>query len=302
MPSDLAHAYLRRLGLPALATDLRAGRPLDLDLLRRLHGAQVERIAYETLDLYRGHPPSLEPRASADRAARGRGGYCFTLGGAFWWLLTDLGYDVRMHPGRVQEDETGRGELPAKPQNQPPQKPPVLNHLALTVHRLDDVPWLVDVGLGDALHQPVPLREGVFWQGPFEYALSRSISGLGPGWWLRHAPGMGFGGVHLADQEVGIEAFTEADHFLGSDRDSVFAGLVTAQRRLADRAETLRGRVLTVTTDAGPLRRTVDSPAEWWGLLTDGFGMVLTDVGEPERARIWDRVSRDHQDWLATQR
>ncbi|GAB3590275.1 arylamine N-acetyltransferase [Angustibacter peucedani] len=288
---ELATAYLRRLAMPGTSTEP------DLHLLRRLHVAHVERVAYESLDLYRGRPPSIELAGSAARVAGGRGGYCFTLGGAMAWLLRELGYDVRLHPARVQATEAADVPRPGVPEV-PGDTPDQPNHLWLTVHGLDAVPWLVDVGLGDALHEPVPLRESTFWQGPFRYALRRSSSELGPGWWLQHAPDMSFGGAHLADPEVDVEHFAGAHERLGSSPASGFVRLVSAHRRLPDRVESLRGRTLRVVDGAGSHQRVVDSPLEWWGLLGDVFGLRLADVDAAEREQLWARVSADHEEWV----
>ena len=41
----------------------------------------------------------------------------------------------------------------------------------------DDNPggdWYVDVGLGDALHEPIPLRSSSVRQGPFELELQKT--------------------------------------------------------------------------------------------------------------------------------
>ena len=83
-------------------------------------------------------------------AVQHRGGYCFHLNGAFSELLRSLGYDVVRHVGGVHGPEGATGEEMA-------------NHLVLTVRNLPndanpDGTWYVDVGLGDALHEPLPLR------------------------------------------------------------------------------------------------------------------------------------------------
>jgi N-hydroxyarylamine O-acetyltransferase len=53
------------------------------------------------------------------------------------------------------------------------------NHLVLTVRGLpaDTNPggvWYVDAGLGDALHEPIPLIAGEYRQGPFVLVLDET--------------------------------------------------------------------------------------------------------------------------------
>ena len=111
---------------------------------------------------------------------RGRGGYCFHLNGAFSALLGSLGFDVTRHVGGVQ-----RAADPAP-------VGAVGNHMALTV-RTADGPWLVDVGLADGPHEPLPLRAGRYRQGPFEYGLAPSAVVPG-GWRFEHDPAGAFPG------------------------------------------------------------------------------------------------------------
>src|SRR2546423_14556218 len=61
--------YLRRLRLDDPG-------PPSVDGLRRLHRAQVERVAYENLDIHLGRVLSIEPVASFARVVAGRGGDC----------------------------------------------------------------------------------------------------------------------------------------------------------------------------------------------------------------------------------
>ena len=100
--------------------------------------------------------PQLGPRpvpASAARiAATGRGGYCFHLNGALAALLSALGYSVSLHVGGVHGPEGPSVEW-------------LTNHLVLGVAGLpsDACPdglWYVDVGLGDAMHDPMPWVAG----------------------------------------------------------------------------------------------------------------------------------------------
>src|SRR3954470_24792334 len=139
--------YLRRLGLGRSG-----GEPPSVAGLHALHRAHAERVPYECLEIWLGRATTVEPAESVGRIVRGRGGYCFHLNGAFSALLRALGYQVTRHVGGVQGSA---GDAPNVDRN----------HLALTVTGLPEDPsatWLVDAGLGDGIHEPLPLREGTY--------------------------------------------------------------------------------------------------------------------------------------------
>jgi N-hydroxyarylamine O-acetyltransferase len=154
--SEVRDAYLARLGLEA-------ERP-SAEALRRLHHRHVERVPYETLWIQAGERWGIDPIDAITRIAHhGRGGYCYHLNGAFGLLLRSLGYSVQGHVGAVHGADG-------------PDDNSTANHLVLTVHGLpaDNNPsgrWYVDAGLGDAMHEPVPLATGAYRQEPFRLVL-----------------------------------------------------------------------------------------------------------------------------------
>lgn len=258
--------------------------------LRLLHRAHVERIPFETLDFQLGMAPGIAVEESFERIARqGRGGYCFHLNGAFSLLLTELGYEVVMHRVGVQKVDE--------------DTPPGINanHMALTVTGLaapnsPKSTWLVDVGLGFALHEPVPLRKGRTQQGPFGYELSPS--GFEPdAWRLDHRPVLGFAGADISARPASSEDFADQHALLSSDPDSDFVRLARVQRRDAHGTDLLLGCVLTRITEDGDERREVTERDEWFGVLRDVFGLGLEDLGEADRTRLWAVVQEGHEAW-----
>jgi N-hydroxyarylamine O-acetyltransferase len=282
--SSLLDAYLARLGCGSLAD----AAP-SVSGLRHLHRGHVEHVAYETVDLVAGRPPGIEPRESAERIVSGRGGYCYQLNGAFSWLLRELGYDAVRHVAGVSYSSAQSTGADG-------------NHLGLTVRGMPDAQspdgvWLVDVALGDALYEPMPLRWGEYPQGPFTYRLAPSPTERG-GWRLEHAPGGSFAVVDVAAPTVDLDAFAEQHRYLSSDPASPYVRVLTAQRRVVDGVDILRGRVLTRWDAAGTAARELDAQ-QWWDVLTDRFELVLD---EADRAPLWQRVSADHEAWLAARR
>ncbi|GHG15967.1 arylamine N-acetyltransferase [Streptomyces filamentosus] len=269
--------HLTALGL------LRPAEP-NIGALRALHRAQVERVAYENLDIHLGRPTGIGAEESAARIARGRGGYCFHLNGAFAALLTALGFDVTLHRAGVQ----GNPGSPAGATG---------NHLALTV-RIDGERWLVDTGLGDGLYEPLPLREGSYAQGPFTYGLAPSDAEPG-GWRLLHDPRGSFTAMDFAPEPVELSSFAGEHVRLSTSPESDFVRVLTAQRRDAKGVDVLRGRVLRRIDAGGTADRTLDAPEEWYEVLTGLFRLDLGDVDAAARAALWDRVGTAHRAWEA---
>src|ERR1700722_8615234 len=92
-PSDVKR-YLARLGVPAPAAPTAAALG---DLLR----AHVRRVPFENLLIQLNRPATLRTAETVARIARGGGGYCLELNGAFGALLSAVGFGVGQHEGRV---------------------------------------------------------------------------------------------------------------------------------------------------------------------------------------------------------
>ena len=267
--------------------------PPSADALRALHRAHVERIAYEALEIQLGRPTTVDPHEAAHRIlSRHRGGYCFHLNGAFSLLLESLGYDVVWHRGGVQNH--------SDPQ---PPGPERANHLALTVHGLpaDNCPsgdWLVDVGLGDALHGPLPLHEGRYVQGPFRYELRRSDVEPG-GWRWNHDPAGSFAGMDFRASRATQADFRARHEYLSTSPESGFVRTCSVQRRDARGVDRLTGCVLDRLGDSKREPVALDTSDAWFGALREVFDLPLDDVDAGARAALWTRVRAAHEAWLA---
>jgi N-hydroxyarylamine O-acetyltransferase len=269
-------AYLARLGV------VRPDVP-DIETLFALHRAQVEKIAYENVDIYLGRPPGIEPAETFERIARGRGGYCYQLNGAFATLLAELGFAVTWHVGGVHGESGPVGATG--------------NHLALTVSGLPtaDCPdgvWFVDAGLGDALHEPLPLREGVYRQGPFTYGLERST--VIDGWHFTHAPNASFVGMDFGPVRHGAADFAEMHRDRSTSPESNFTKVMVVARRGPDDVRIVRGVTLTQHDAAGCFSRRLTDQAEWVSELT-----AMLDLSDVDLDTLWDKNNRDHEAWLA---
>ncbi len=262
--------------------------------MHTLHAAHVERIAYEVIDIHLDRPTSIDRHASADRfVRRHRGGYCYHLNGGFSLLLENLGYAVRWHRAAVQTAAYSE-----------PPGPDLANHLALTVSGLpsDECPdgvWLVDAGLGDALHHPVPLRAGTYRQGPFSYRLRPSEVEAG-GWRLDHDPRGSFVGMDMRMSATATVAdFAARHHHMSTSPESSFVRTFCVQRRDAGGVDMLTGCVYKRHAPDPVESRTLDDPVDWFAVLADVFHLPLTDLSATDRTRLWSGVLAKHQEWLA---
>ncbi len=267
--------YLRRLGVD------RPGRPTTEGLFA-LHRAHVERVPYENLEIQLGRPTTIEPVDSVRRILAGRGGYCFHLNGAFAALLTALGYRVTWHVAGVQP-------TPAAPAGAN------ANHLALTVE-CEGGRWFADTGLGDALHEPLPLSEGTYRQGPFAFGLAPSAAEPG-GWRFGHHPQGSFLGMDFRQEPADRADFLDRHTWLSTSPDSPFVHRACAQRRDADGMDGLRGLALSRTDATGRTETELLDPAEWFTALADVFGLTLAEIGRADRDRLWRKVHAAHLDW-----
>jgi arylamine N-acetyltransferase len=293
LPDDLVVAYLAGLGLTR--ADVGSPGPATIDGLRVLHAAHCSRVVYENIDIIRGCPPGIDPEATARRFVAGRGGYCYLLNGGFSALLASLGYSVTRHVGAVwRPGGLGNGSA----------QEAWGRHLALTVE-LDGQDWFVDVGLGDALYEPVALPGDrtnplVIDQGPFRYHLEASDEVPGA-WRFVHDPVQNsFTAMDFGPEPVAMTQFEKKHAFLSSSPDSGFVKVLKLLRRDPGTAYGMTGCVLHVQDAAGRDERVLSSQAEWFEAVADVFGMPLSEVDDAGRDSLWQWLSDSHEAWLAT--
>ena len=262
-----------------------------METLFALHRAQVERVPYECVWVWLGERRTIEAADAVRYVTSGRGGYCYHMNGSLSALLHWLGFDVHWRVGGVQggpNDPIG----------------PSANHLVLEVNGLPAAAnpagrWLVDVGLGDGLHDPLPLVPGEYRQGPFRFRLGPSDAVDG-GWRLDADPRMSLIRVDWAPGEASVADFAVKHAFLSSAPESGFVRVLAVFRRDTDGFDVLRGCVLK-RIDGGESVRELTSRTEWFDALAGVFGLTLSDVDEQRRAALWDKVRASHEAYLAAQ-
>ncbi len=277
--------YLDRLGVE--------GEPPSLDGLCELHRRHAERVPYETLWIHGGERWDIDAHRAANRIALdGRGGYCYHLNGAFGLLLSSLGYRVRYHMGGVHgpggPDPTARG-----------------NHLVLTVDGLPSSNnpagrWYVDVGLGDALHEPLPLRADSVQQGPFQLTLAEPLPSDGD-WHLRHDPTGGFTGMAWTMEEPDRALMQRHHEWLSTSPESGFVKLGLAQTRDAEGLDIMHGLVVKRIGRGARSSETLRDRRSWFDALNDLFGLNFEASPPGTTDKLWQRTVTAHEAWERTQ-
>jgi N-hydroxyarylamine O-acetyltransferase len=287
-------AYLARLGVGA--------EPPSVDALQVLVQRHAERVPYETLWIPAGERWSTDPAQAAERIAlEGRGGYCYHLNGALGLLLSSLGYTVHGHVGGVQagDPEAGSGAgVDPKARG---------NHLVLTVTGLptDLNPagcWYVDQGLGDALHEPLPLMQGAYYQAPFNLTLDQADMGEGEHTWtLTHDPAGGFRSMTWTTGEAVLSDFAAQHEWLSTSPESGFVRVPMAEVRDVNGADVIRGLVLSRVGAGAFTHEPITGKSEWFDVLADVFDLRFDAAPPGYREQLWDAVNEAHQVWNAAQ-
>ena len=261
-------AYLRRIRFDGSVRS-------DLATLRAIHRAHQYAIPFENLDVLLRRPVVLDVEANYDKIVRQRrGGWCYELNGVMGWALKEIGFEVmRMSAGvmRVRAGDAVFG-----------------NHLCLLVCL--DQRYLVDVGFGGSLVEPLPLSASEREDRPYRLGLSE----LDDNYWRFAEMAPGDGDAFSFDFRVAPadEALLARKcQFLQTDPASPFVqNLVVQRRAAADTHLSLRGRVLAAINATGVDKKLLNSADELVATLRDSF-----DLDAPEAATLWPSISARHE-------
>jgi N-hydroxyarylamine O-acetyltransferase len=233
-------------------------RAPNLQNLRSLQHAFLESVPFENLDIHMGREISLEPGAIHEKIVRrGRGGFCYECNGLFADLLTALGYGVSRHSARMMLG----GHVG-----------PEFDHMVLLVAL--DRDYLVDVGNGQSVRDPLPLVGGALSEAEgVEYRVD--THGDGHGLYYRQVgsewlPRFSFSTIPREQSE-----FAQMCEFHQTSPESVFtkqrlATIATPEGRL-----TLVGNRFSEVRGTAQSERELGSESEALDLLRSRFGIDL---------------------------
>ena len=269
LTSGQLDAYLARIGLDPPVS-------LDGDSLSRLHRAHLMAFTWEALDAFMGWPSSIAPTVAFTKMVEGkRGGWCYEMNGLFGAALAALGFRVTRLCGGVDRETMGDIAIG--------------NHLTLRVDL--DRPYLAEVGLADAIVEPVPLAVGPISQRGFDFSISPTDDG-----WLRfnnHANGI----AHSFDfrPDYSDEAAIAATlGWLTQDPGSPFTNALAILRHTADGYVALKNDCLRkVTADSVSEQRITSADH-----LADTF-KTLFKLDVPQPGHVWEKIQTIDRDEVA---
>ncbi|MDO3434765.1 arylamine N-acetyltransferase [Rhizobium sp. CBN3] len=261
--------YLARIGVE------RPSR-LDIDSLSQLHRAHLMSFTWEALDAFMGWPSAITPAAAfAKMVERRRGGWCYEMNGLFGAALAALGFRVTRLCGAVDREKLGDIAIG--------------NHLTLRVDL--DRPYLAEVGIADAIIEPVPLVAGPISQRGFDFSIMPA-----DGSWLRfnnHVLGIAKSfDFRLDHSDEAAMAATQG--WLIQDPGSPFTNALAVLRHTADGYVALQNDRLRRVTANSLSEVRITSASH----LGDTFETVF-DLDIPLPDRVWERLQTIRRDKAA---
>lgn len=251
-----------------------AVRP-DIETLIGLHRAHLLNITYENLDIHRGCPLSLDLDTIYDKIVTNqRGGWCFEMNGLFAWALREIGFTVTLLASSVGRDSVNA--------------PWTGDHLILRVDL--DRPYLADVGFGNGLFEPIPLRVGQYSQRGFDYSLHLD----GERWWFTNQQ-YGGAGFDFTQEAYQLGDFAPQSQHLQTSPESGFVRTTVCHRFTPTGLVTLRGAVLRRITAAGQRDEVILDAAAYAQTLAEVFDLQLEDT-----AALWEKAWAQHLVWRQT--
>ncbi|MCC3765481.1 arylamine N-acetyltransferase [Glycomyces sp. TRM65418] len=276
--SQLA-AYLKRIGISA------PRRP-TLHALRRVHRAHVAAMPYENLDIQLGRPIRLEADALfAKFVTGGRGGYCYEHNGVLAHALEAMGFDVRRVLGGVARETEGDGNW--------------WNHMPLVVRFPAGEEYLADAGIGTGFRDPLPIRNGSYRVGAFNFGMWNLEDGV---WRCSIDPRVTNLTFDFELEERQVGEFAAKCEELSTSPESPFVKTLTVQSPRESDMWGLRARTLTVYDPALPDGKTVTVVADrsaFADLLRGPFNLTLADA---EVEALWAKAVEQHERKLAEEK
>ncbi len=143
---------------------------------------------------------------------------------------------------------------------------------------VDGRSWWPDLGLGDALRDPVEVIDGEIRQGPFRYEISDASA---QGWTFRHDPAAGsFGHVDVRPASPAPADVAASHLMLSTPPEGRFTRVLVVQRRDDTGTDVLRGIRLQRIGDQ-PFTRDLTAYDDWRAAL-ESLRVSLAGVTDDE--------------------
>ena len=260
-------AYFSRIHYAGPAT-------VDLATLREIHLRHLLHIPYENLDVQLRHPVDLNVERIYNKIVeRQRGGWCYEMNGLLGWALQTIGFEVTRMAGAVMRAVEGEGQ--------------VGNHLVLQV--MLDQPYLADVGLGDGLREPIPLREGCYQQEFLHYRLEHLQDGY---WRLHNHPASNVSSFDFKQEPASEQLLANKCQWLQTAEESPFKKLFIAYRFTPHKVLTQLGKTFIEVDAGGTTKTDIHDLSAFNSHMAKTFGLN-EDFGE-----LWPSITAAHERFM----
>lgn len=242
-------AYLARIGIddsPAV----------DFETLAKVHEHHLCAIPYENLDVQLEQPLDFDIERIFNKLVnQRRGGWCYEMNGLLGWALTEIGFEVTRMSGAVMRESLGDEQCG--------------NHLLLEV-KIDGEAYLADVGLGDGIRTPIPIRSATYTQHGMDYRLEHLTDGF---WRLHNNPHSNVKSFDFRHEPADENQLRDKCHWLQTDPQSHFTNLLIAHRFDSDCIHVQVGLLYARLTAAGKTTQILESPTALQAQLSQVFGI-----------------------------
>lgn len=244
--------YLERIGI-------NRAEPASLNFLKTLQINHLYSIPFEDLDIPDRSRIILDIQRIYNKIIpTKRGGFCYELNGLFYWLLTQLKFNVDLLSARTYDYQKEKFS-------------PEFDHMTLLVHLNKD--YLVDVGFGDLFRSPIEMPDGecldisghykIFMIDPVNYELKRHEKS---GWKLQYA---------FSTIPRKLSEFNEMCDFHQDNPDSHFRTRMKCTIATPKGRITLSDSSLTITENRQKRKTEVTVRKKFYNLLYNYFGIKL---------------------------
>jgi len=246
-------------------------RDVSLQTMTGIHRSMGLAVPYENLDVFLGTPVDLDIKRIFEKIVRnGRGGWCYEMNGLLGAVLSQLGFDVTRILGGMYRKDRGNDAFG--------------NHLVLRVDL--DEPWIADLGIGDAILEPVRLKPGEIHQNSYRFRLEALENAE---WRFFNREGATPSDFDFVDRPADEDRLQTVCNQLQSDPESVFRANLICQLMEESRVHLLVCRTFKVLGE-GASTRILSSEDELLSTLENVLKITLPNVDG-----LWDKVCERHE-------
>jgi N-hydroxyarylamine O-acetyltransferase len=156
--------------------------------------------------------------------------------------------------------------------------------------------YLADVGFGDGIFDPIPIREAGFTQRGFAFRLEE----LAEGWWRIHNhPHGGAASFDFRTEPCDRSVLERQCVRLQTSPESSFRKVLVVERHVDGGLAVLRGRVLRHLDGRRADERVIEDRRDFEWSLRDVFDLV--DLEPADLDALWVNVVEQHRAYVAEQ-